>query len=127
MIGGATSLYTIGMSSVNVTDPVDFLVSENSFEQMNQIIQSEKQAKIKTKVSLSFKLTGARLQYRIGKGSSKDSTGVVNLLSSTNYQKYRQINPYLKEIILKNNNSTVILNEDQDLLNGLVEYQEPVD
>ncbi|MHC5226962.1 ABC transporter permease [Enterococcus sp. LJL99] len=126
MIGGATSFYTIGMRSVNVTDPVDFLVSENHFEQMNQIIQSEKQAKIETKVQLHYKLTGAKLQYRIGRAASQDFTNLVNILALSNYQEYQQINPYLKEITLNSEKNTVVLDSEQDLLSGLVDYQIPV-
>ena len=127
MIGGATSFYTINMRSVNVTDPVDFIVSENHFVQMNQIIQSKNQAKIETNVRLNYKLTGAKLQYRVGNSASKDFTDLVNILSLSNYQEYSQINPYLKEITLKSEKSTVVLDNEQNLLSGLVTYQTPVD
>lgn len=127
MIGGATSFYTIGIRSINVTDPVDFLVTENYFEQMNQIIQAEEQAKIETKVHLHYKLTGAKLQYRIGSEKSQNFTNLVNVLSVSNYKEYCQINSYLKEISLKSENSTVVIDSEKDLLSGLVKYQPPVD
>ncbi|EOI00006.1 hypothetical protein UAW_00322 [Enterococcus haemoperoxidus ATCC BAA-382] len=122
MIGGAASIYTIGMNSVNTTAPTDFIVAENDFEKIAQIIEKEPDTKIDSLVTLNYKLTGSQFHLKIGQEEDQNTLGLINLLALSNYQEFQKINPYLKNIELKNNQDIVILDSIQNILSGFIRY-----
>jgi putative ABC transport system permease protein len=122
MIGLAAFIYTLGIHSVDITDPTDFLVSEVSDRQLRQDITNYPDATIKKAVPLHYKITGALLERKVGKNSSQPYIELLNLISLSNYQEYQTINPYLKPITLKNDQEAVLLDTVQNMLNGFIQY-----
>ncbi|MEI5993221.1 ABC transporter permease [Candidatus Enterococcus mansonii] len=122
MIGGAASAYTIGMNSVNVTAPTDFIVAEDSFKKVEQIIKKEPDTTIDSVVKLRYKLTGSQFHLKIGQEQNQPTLSPINLLALSNYREFQKINPYLKNLELKNKNDIVILDSIQNVLGGFVRY-----
>ncbi|WP_086312045.1 hypothetical protein A5821_003301 [Enterococcus sp. 7F3_DIV0205] len=122
MIGGAASVYTIGMNSVNVTTPTDFMVAENDFKKVTQIIEKEPDTTIDSLVTLNYKLTGSQFHLKIGQEENQNTVSPINLLSLSNYQEFQRINPYLKDIELKNDQDIVVLDSIQNILSGFIRY-----
>lgn len=122
MIGGAASVYTIGMNSVNVSAPTDFIVSDNYFEKISQIIENKPDTKIDSLVNLNYKLTGSQFHLKIGQEEKQSTVRPINLLALSNYHAYQKINPYLKNIELKNKQDMVILDSIQNILGGFIRY-----
>ncbi|WP_239644695.1 ABC transporter permease [Enterococcus crotali] len=122
MIGGAASFYTIGMNSVNITTPTDFIVAEDDYEKLTQRIEQEPDTKIDSPVKLNYKLTGSRFHLKIGQDDKQNTISPINLLSLSNYQEYQKINPYLKNIRLNNDQDVVILDSIKNILGGFIRY-----
>lgn len=122
MIGGSASMYTLGMNSVNTTAPTDFIVAEDNFKAIEQIIEKEPDTKIDSIVKLNYKLTGSQFRLKIGQDEKGDTLGPVNLLALSNYQAFQKINPYLKNIKLKNKQDIVIIDSIQNILGGYIRY-----
>lgn len=122
MIGGAASLYTMGMNSVNFTAPTDFIVAQDDFEKVAQVIESEPDTKIDSLVTLNYKLTGSRFHLKIGQEAAEETISPINLLSLSNYREFKKINPYLKTIELANEEDMVILDSIQNILGGFIRY-----
>ncbi|MGX7151255.1 ABC transporter permease [Enterococcus ureasiticus] len=122
MIGGAASIYTLGMNSVNSTAPTDFIVAEDTFKEIDQIIEKETDTTIDSLVKLNYKLTGSQFHLKIGQDEKESRISPVNLLSLSNYREFQKINPYLKNINLKNKQDVVILDSIQNILSGFIRY-----
>lgn len=122
MIGGAASFYTLGMNSVNVESPTDFIVAESSFQEISQKIENEPGAAIDSSVTLNFKLTGSQYDIKIGREQKENRLSPINLLSLSNYRDYQKINPYLKDIKLVNDKDVVLLDSIQNILGGFIRY-----
>lgn len=122
MIGGAASLYTIGMNSVNISAPTDFIVAETDFKKVIQVIEKEPDTSIDSSVTLNYKLTGSRFHLKIGQEASESNVSPINILSLSNYREFQKINPYLKTIELTNKQDIVILDSIQNILGGFIRY-----
>jgi len=122
MIGLAASLYTIGIHTVNITDPTDFIVSEANEPELKKVIGDYSNTSIKKSVTLNYKIMGSLLFRKIGKNPSKQYIELVNLLSLSNYRDYQAINPYLKPIQLKNDSQVVALDSFQSMIGGVLHY-----
>lgn len=127
MIGGAASFYTLGMNSVNVEAPTDFIVAESNFQEISQKIEDEPGAAIDSVVKLNFKLTGSQYDIKIGREQKENTLSPINLLSLSNYREYQKINPYLKDIELIDNNDVVLLDSIQNILGGFIRYDSTFD
>ncbi|MTD41400.1 FtsX-like permease family protein [Erwinia sp. CPCC 100877] len=127
MIGGSASLYTLGMNSVKVTAPTDFIVSEESANLLREKIEAEPNTVIDSSVTLKFKLTGSRFHFKIGQQQKESSLSPVNLLALSNYREYQRINPYLKDIEIDRNQEAVNLDSIQNILSGFVRYDSVFD
>ncbi|MDA9472160.1 ABC transporter permease [Enterococcus sp. 5H] len=127
MIGGAASFYTLGMNSVNVEAPTDFIVAEPSFQEVSQKIEDEPGANIDSVVTLNFKLTGSQYDIKIGREQKENTLSPINLLSLSNYREYQKINPYLKDIELVNDKDVVLLDSIQNILGGFIRYDSTFD
>lgn len=126
MIGGAASIYTIGMNSVNITAPTDFIVAEDTFKKIEQIIEKEPDTTIDTLVKLNYKLTGSQFHLKIGQDEKENRISPMNLLALSNYREFQKINPYLKNIHLKNKDDIVILDSLQNILSGYIRYDSTI-
>ncbi|MBO0440495.1 ABC transporter permease [Candidatus Enterococcus ikei] len=122
MIGGAASFYTIGMNSVNITAPTDFIVAEENFKEIAQVIEKEPDTKIDSLVKLNYKLTGSQFHLKIGQEEKQQTLSPINLLSLSNYHEFQKINPYLKNIELKKEHDIVILDSIPNILGGFIRY-----
>ncbi|MBM7688467.1 hypothetical protein BCR24_06745 [Enterococcus ureilyticus] len=122
MIGGAASLYTIGMNSVNITAPTDFIVAEMDFKKVTQVIEKEPDTSINSSVTLNYKLTGSQFHLKIGQEVNENNVSPINILSLSNYREFQKINPYLKTIDLTNKQDIVILDSIQNILGGFIQY-----
>lgn len=126
MIGGAASIYTVGMNSVNITAPTDFIVAEDDFKKIEGIIEKEPDTKIDSLVKLNYKLTGSQFHLKIGQDEKENTIGPINLLALSNYREFQKINPYLKNIDLKNKQDVVILDSTQQMLSSFTRYDSTV-
>ncbi|EOL42810.1 ABC transporter permease [Enterococcus caccae] len=122
MIGGAASFYTIGMNSVNITAPTDFIVAEDDYEKLTQVIENKTDTNLDSLIKLNYKLTGSRFHLKIGQEAEEYNTSPINLLSLSNYREFQKINPYLKKIELHNKKDIVILDSIQNILGGFIRY-----
>ncbi|WP_348922188.1 ABC transporter permease [Enterococcus rotai] len=122
MIGGAASFYTIGMNSVNITAPTDFIVAQDDFEKVAQVIENKTDTKIDSLVKLNYKLTGSRFHLKIGQDAEENNLSPINILALSNYREFQKINPYLKKIELHNKQDIVILDSIQNILGGFIRY-----
>ncbi|OJG66704.1 hypothetical protein RV09_GL000851 [Enterococcus moraviensis] len=122
MIGGAASIYTIGMNSVNVTTPTDFIVVEDNFKEIEKIIKKEPDTKIERLVKLNYKLTGSQFHLKIGQDEQENTIGPINILGLSNYREYQKLNPYLKNIELKEKQDIVVFDSIQNMLGGFVHF-----
>ncbi|MBP2099979.1 ABC transporter permease [Enterococcus rivorum] len=126
MISGAASLYTLGMHSVNLTNPTDFIVSEEIYKQAQLEIEKEPETVIEKTIKLNYKLTGSQFVMKIGQEQRREELRPINVLSLSNYQKYKKINPYLKELKLKNDQETVLIDSLQNIMRGFIRYESPI-
>ncbi|MCB5952242.1 FtsX-like permease family protein [Enterococcus sp. BWT-B8] len=126
IIGGAASFYTLGMESVNSSDPVDFIVSSELFQAAEENAAEQGAALQETR--LNFKMTGARYRYSysISRKETLDYEGPINVISLSNYQDYQEINPYLQTVALRSENEAVILNGIQNTFSRFIEYDSAV-
>jgi putative ABC transport system permease protein len=127
MIGGSASLYTLGMNSVKVTAPTDFIVSEDTVNKLKKKIEAEPNTVIDSSVTLKFKLTGSRFHFKIGQEQKESSLSPINLIALSNYREYQRINPYLKDIQITHEQEAVILDSLQNILSGFVRYDSVFD
>lgn len=123
-IGGGAAMYSIGMNSVDVTDPTDYFVAGEEFSEFKALLEASG-ASIESQVTTQIKLTGAQHIGRFGTNLNQN-VGLVNLVSLSNYNELRSINPFLEKITLAAPQSTVLLIATQNLFNGLYPYQPDV-
>lgn len=120
-IGGGAAMFSIGMNSVDVTDPTDYFVAGEQFSEFKELLEAS-DASIESKVTTQLKLTGAQRVGRFG-ASLSQNIGLLNLVSLSNYNELRTINPFLEKITLNCPQSTVLLIATQNMFNGLYTYQ----
>lgn len=114
------------MNSVNSTAPTDFIVAEDTFKEVEQIIEKETDTNIDSLVKLNYKLTGGQFHLKIGQDEKESRISPVNLLSLSNYREFQKINPYLKNINLKSKQDVVILDSIQNMLSGFIRYDSTI-
>lgn len=122
MIGGAASVYTIGMNSVNIVAPNDYIVAEDDLDKIVGAIENEPDTSIKSQVELNYKLTGSRYSLKIGQDASQSNLSPVNIMALSNYREFQKYNHYLKNIDLKHPTDLVVLDSIQNTLAGVIRY-----
>jgi putative ABC transport system permease protein len=127
MIGASASFYTLGMNSVKITAPTDFIVSEDSKQLLKDKIEAEPKTSIDSSVTLKFKLTGSRFHLKIGQEQKESSLSPVNLIALSNYKEYQRINPYLKDIQINHEQEAVRLDSIHNILSRFVQYDSVFD
>lgn len=126
MISGATSLYTLGMDSVNLTNPTDFIVAEEVYDQAKNQIEKESDTLIREPVRLNYKITGSKFLMKVGQERQQEELGPINVLSLSNYQKYQRINPHLKEIKIKSDHEAILIDSLKNIMEGFIRYESPI-
>ncbi|MFD2308492.1 ABC transporter permease [Enterococcus termitis] len=122
MIGGAASFYTIGMNSVNIIAPNDYIVAEEDFGKLMATIKAEPDTSVASSVKLDYKLTGSKYSLKIGQDDSENDVSPVNILALSNYREFQKYNPYLKNIELKKPNDLVVLDSILNTFDGFIRY-----
>lgn len=127
-ISGMASLYTLQMYSVNLTNPTDFIVADELYENARLKIQNEPDTTTGTPVKLTYKLTGSKFLMKIGQEKGKEDLAPINVLALSNYQKYQKINPHLKEISIKQEGEAVLIDDLQNILRGFgyIQYESSI-
>lgn len=126
MIGLAAFIYTLGVHSVDVTDPTDFIASEQTYQKLSGKIEEYPQTSIEESATLKYKLTGGLFHLKIGQDDVEQSVETVNLVALSDYKKYQLINPHLKDIHLTSENNAIYMDSIQNILSGFIHYQPKV-
>ncbi|EGP4852780.1 ABC transporter permease [Enterococcus faecium] len=116
-IGGTASISTILSYQEKVSSPMDYQFDVETEKKIKPILAEEGQ-KITKKITLHYKVIGSI--YRPDLEEPMFQT--ANLITETEYQAFRKVNPDLPNVSLKSPNYTVLLDRMQTLFRNISLY-----
>ncbi|EME8217315.1 ABC transporter permease [Enterococcus faecium] len=116
-IGGTASISTILSYQEKVSSPMDYQFDVETEKKIKPIL-AEKGQKITKEITLHYKVIGSI--YRPDLEEPMFQT--ANLISETEYQAFRKVNPDLPNVSLKSPNHTVLLDQMQTLFRNISLY-----
>lgn len=116
-IGGTASISTILSYQEKVSSPMDYQFDVETGKKIKPIL-AEKGQKITKEITLHYKVIGSI--YRPDLEEPMFQT--ANLISETEYQAFRKVNPNLPNVSLKSPNHTVLLDQMQTLFRNISLY-----
>lgn len=112
-LGGASALQNLSQQIMQQESPVDFQVAKESLASFKETLAAEKVA-IKKEITASYKLVGVDLAFSYnGKPLGEDSHTVTNLISVSQYNLLRKVNPRLRKLPHLTHHEAIFLGNNQ--------------
>ncbi|HFU5903167.1 ABC transporter permease [Enterococcus faecium] len=116
-IGGTASISTILSYQEKVSSPMDYQFDVETEKKIKPILAEEGQ-KITKEITLHYKVIGSIYSPNL----EEPMFQTANLITETQYQAFRKVNPDLPNISLKSPGHTVLLDQMQTLFRNISLY-----